>query len=58
MATITDHGGDVLRLAGDALIVTFTDGHGQKDVVDPGLLRRAALVSALCLKRLDGMEIE
>lgn len=26
MATITDHGGDVLRLAGDALIVTFTGG--------------------------------
>lgn len=24
MSTITDHGGDVLRLAGDALIVAFT----------------------------------
>eukprot|EP00752_Nemacystus_decipiens_P004955 g4508.t1 len=58
ISTITDHGGDVLRLAGDALIVAFTDGHGQKGVVDPLLLRRAALVSALCLKRLDGMKIE
>lgn len=34
------------------------DGHGQKGVVDPHLLRRAVLVSALCLKRLDGMKIE
>lgn len=34
------------------------DGHGQRGVVDPRLLRRAALVSALCLKRLDGMKIQ
>ncbi len=27
-------------------------------MADPFLLRRAALVSALCLKRLDGMKIQ
>ncbi|CAM9255225.1 unnamed protein product [Ectocarpus sp. 6 AP-2014] len=58
MSTITDHEGDVLRLAGDALIVAFTDGHGNSGTVDPCLLRRAALVSALCLKRLDGTKIQ
>lgn len=36
----------------------LVDGHGQKGVVDPYLLQRAVLVSALCLKRLDGMKIE
>lgn len=34
------------------------DGHGEKGKVDPCLLRRAAMVCALCLKLLDGMTIE
>ncbi|CAM9471421.1 unnamed protein product, partial [Sphacelaria rigidula] len=57
MTTITDHGGDILRLAGDALIVAFTGEHRMKSVVDTSLLLRAALVSALCIKRLDGTKI-
>lgn len=35
-----------------------SDGNGKRGITDSVLLRRAALVSALCLKRLDGMEIQ
>lgn len=51
-------------LSGHYLRLLFThasrslDGVGQRGMTDPALLRRAALVSALCLKRLDGMDIQ
>lgn len=35
----------------------FVDGNGERGVPNPSLLRRAALVSALCLERLDGISI-
>lgn len=36
MSTITDHGGDVLRLAGDALIVAFTGKSKCSNTEPPG----------------------
>lgn len=47
MSTITDHGGDVLRLAGDALIVAFTG---------KSRLRQDGYLAMLSRKvRLEGM---
>ncbi|KAG5177680.1 hypothetical protein JKP88DRAFT_331957 [Tribonema minus] len=60
MGTLTDYGGDVMRLAGDALIAIFHDGNkpGAGGVPDARLLQRAALVSMLALRRLDGRVIQ
>ncbi|CAM9281080.1 unnamed protein product, partial [Chrysoparadoxa australica] len=58
ISTITDHGGDVMRLAGDALIAVFADGNGVEGKTSPELLHRVAMVSMLALNRVNGKYIQ
>ncbi|KAG5179673.1 hypothetical protein JKP88DRAFT_326367 [Tribonema minus] len=62
MEALTEHGGDVIRLAGDALIALFHNRHepgaGGDGGADVALLRRAALASALALQRLNGRRVQ